>query len=123
MSTTAKIVKTPDVLGGKPRAEGVRVGILQVNDMVRENGMDIDTVMDELRLDRQQVEAALEYYDDHPPRAGWKPCARSARRVSSGCANRAARPKPNSMPRSEFSAIGASFSGMWIPSNRPTGSP
>lgn len=65
MSTHAGIVKTPDVLGGKPRIEGVRVGVLQVGDYVRKHGMDVETVMEELRLSREQVEAALEYYDDH----------------------------------------------------------
>jgi uncharacterized protein (DUF433 family) len=60
------IVKTPDVLGGKPRIEGVRVGVLQVGDLVRELDEDVETVMAELRLSREQVEAALDYYDDHP---------------------------------------------------------
>ena len=66
MSTHAGIVKTPAVLGGKPRIEGVRVGVLQVGDCVREVGMDVETVMDELRLSREQVAAALDYYDEHP---------------------------------------------------------
>ena len=66
MSTHAGIVETPEVLGGNPRIEGVRVGVLQVGDYVREVGMDVETVMDELRLSREQVEAALDYYDDHP---------------------------------------------------------
>ena len=66
MSTNAGVVKTPEVLGGRPRIEGVRVGVLQVGDYVREIGMDVETVMSELRLSREQVEAALEYYDDHP---------------------------------------------------------
>lgn len=66
MSTHVKIVKTPDVLGGKPRVDGVRVGVLQIGDYVRENGMSVETVMEQLRLSREQVEAALDYYDDHP---------------------------------------------------------
>jgi uncharacterized protein (DUF433 family) len=66
MNTNAGIVKTPEVLGGKPRIEGVRVGVLQVGDYVREVGMDVETVMEELRLSREQVETALNYYDDHP---------------------------------------------------------
>ena len=66
MSTHAGVVKTPEVLGGNPRIEGVRVGVLHVGDYVREVGMDVETVMSELRLSREQVEAALEYYDDHP---------------------------------------------------------
>jgi uncharacterized protein (DUF433 family) len=64
--THIEIVKTPDVLGGKPRIEGVRVGVLQVGDLVRELNEDVETVMAELRLSREQVEAALDYYDDHP---------------------------------------------------------
>lgn len=66
MSTHATIVKTPDVLGGKPRIEGVRVGVLQVGDLVRKRGMAVEAVMDELRLSPEQIEAALQYYDDHP---------------------------------------------------------
>lgn len=66
MSTHVKIVKTPDVLGGKPRVNGVRVSVLQIGDYVRENGMSVETVMEQLRLSREQVEAALDYYDDHP---------------------------------------------------------
>lgn len=66
MSSHVAIVKTPEVLGGKPRIEGVRVGVLQVGDLVREQGMDVEAVMDELRLSREQVGAALRYYDDHP---------------------------------------------------------
>lgn len=66
MSTHATIVKTPDVLGGKPRIEGVRVGVLQVGDLVRKREMAVEAVMDELRLSPEQIEAALQYYDDHP---------------------------------------------------------
>lgn len=66
MSTHTGVVKTPDVLGGRPRIEGVRVSVRQVGDYVRRQDMDVETVMDELRLSREQVEAALEYYDDHP---------------------------------------------------------
>ncbi|PSP49121.1 DUF433 domain-containing protein [Halobacteriales archaeon QH_7_69_31] len=66
MSTHAGVVKTPEVLGGNPRIEGVRVGVLHVGDYVREVGMDVETVMSELRLSREQVEAALDYYDDPP---------------------------------------------------------
>jgi uncharacterized protein (DUF433 family) len=66
MSTHVEIVKTPDVLGGKPRVEGVRVGVLQIGDYVRKNGISVESVMEELRLSREQVEAALRYYDDHP---------------------------------------------------------
>lgn len=66
MSAHVAIVKTPEVLGGKPRIEGVRVGVLQVGDLIREQGMSTEAVMNELRLNREQVTAALRYYDDHP---------------------------------------------------------
>lgn len=66
MSSTVQIVKTPDVLHGKPRLEGTRVGVLQVGELVREVGWSVKETADELDLDIAQVEAATEYYDDHP---------------------------------------------------------
>jgi uncharacterized protein (DUF433 family) len=66
MSSTVQIVKTPDVLHGKPRLEGTRVGVLQVGELVREVGWSINETADQLDLDIAQVEAAIEYYDDHP---------------------------------------------------------
>lgn len=66
MSSTVQIVKTPDVLHGKPRLEGTRVGVLQVGELVREVGWSVDETADQLDLDIAQVEAATEYYDDHP---------------------------------------------------------
>ncbi|QIO25130.1 DUF433 domain-containing protein [Haloarcula sp. JP-L23] len=66
MSSTVRIVKTPDVLHGKPRLEGTRVGVLQIGELVREAGWSFEKVADQLDLDIAQVEAATEYYDDHP---------------------------------------------------------
>lgn len=66
MSTTVEIVKTPDALGGKPRIEGTRVGIFQIGEMVRRGEWSVGAVVDELDLTREQVDAALDYYDDHP---------------------------------------------------------
>jgi uncharacterized protein (DUF433 family) len=66
MSSTVQIVKTPDVLHGKPRLEGTRVGVLQVGELVREVGWSVEETADQLDLDIAQVEAATEYYDDHP---------------------------------------------------------
>ncbi|MFC6976010.1 DUF433 domain-containing protein [Halomicroarcula sp. GCM10025709] len=66
MSSTVQIVKTPDVLHGKPRLEGTRIGVLQVGELVREVGWSIDETADQMDLDIAQVEAATEYYDDHP---------------------------------------------------------
>lgn len=55
MSSHVAIVKTPEVLGGKPRIKGVRVGVLQVGDLIRQQGMDVEAVMDELHLAREQA--------------------------------------------------------------------
>jgi len=66
MSSTVQIVKTPDVLHGKPRLKGTRVGVLQVGELVREVGWSVEETADQLDLDIAQVEAATEYYDDHP---------------------------------------------------------
>ena len=67
MSTTVSIVKTPDVLHGKPRIEGTRIGVFKLGVMAREQGYSVADVLDEHpSLDREQVEAALEYYDEHP---------------------------------------------------------
>jgi len=66
MSSTVQIVKTPDVLHGEPRLEGTRVGVLQVGELVREQGWELDDVADQLDLDIAQVRAATEYYDEHP---------------------------------------------------------
>ena len=65
MSSTVQIVKTPDVLHGKPRIEGTRVGVLQIGELVRERNWSPEAVADQLNLDGTQVRAAIEYYDDH----------------------------------------------------------
>jgi uncharacterized protein (DUF433 family) len=66
MSTTVEIVTTPEVLGGQPRIEGKRVGVRMVGDMIRGGEWTTEEVIDELRLTRAEVSAALDYYDDHP---------------------------------------------------------
>lgn len=66
MSTTTRIVKTPEVLHGKPRIEGTRIGVLQIGTRVRQQDSSVDEVAAEFDLDTEQVEAALEYYDEHP---------------------------------------------------------
>jgi len=66
MSSTVQIVKTADVLHGKPRIEGTRVGVLQVGELVRRREWSLETVAEELDLDAAQVRAAVEYYDGHP---------------------------------------------------------
>lgn len=66
MSTTVRIVKTPDILHGKPRIEGTRIGIFQVGELVRRHDWSLEDVTHEFDLDREQAEAALDYYDEHP---------------------------------------------------------
>lgn len=66
MSTTVRIVTTPDVLHGKPRIEGTRVGVLQIGTAVRDQSHTIPAVAEMFDLDEEQVREALEYYDEHP---------------------------------------------------------
>lgn len=66
MSSTVQVVKTPDVLHGKPRLEGTRVGVLQIGELVHDREWSLDEVADQLDLDLAQVRAAAEYYDNHP---------------------------------------------------------
>jgi uncharacterized protein (DUF433 family) len=67
MSTTVEIVKTPDVLHGKPRIEGTRIGVFMLGESVREGGQTIAELLEGYPdLTREQIEAALAYYDDHP---------------------------------------------------------
>lgn len=66
MIRTTRIVKTPDVLHGKPRIEGTRIGVLQISHEIRHRGSTVDEVAKQYDLNPEQVEAALEYYDEHP---------------------------------------------------------
>lgn len=69
MSTkkTIKIVKTPEVLSGKPRIEGTRIGVFLIGESIRAGGQPIEDILEGYPdLSREQVEAALSYYDAHP---------------------------------------------------------
>lgn len=66
MSTTIRIVKTPDVLHGKPRIEGTRIGVFQIGELTRQQGWDIEAITREFDLDPAEATAAIEYYDEHP---------------------------------------------------------
>lgn len=66
MSTTVRIVKTPEVLHGKPRIEGTRIGVFQVGELVRQQGWKLEAITREFDLDTAEAKAAIEYYDDHP---------------------------------------------------------
>ena len=67
MSTTIRIVKTPDVLHGKPRIEGTRISVFSIGITAREHGATVEELLNDYPdLDRAQVQAALDYYDEHP---------------------------------------------------------
>lgn len=66
MSVTIPIVSTPDVLGGKPRIEGTRIPVHQIGYLVREAEWDPAEAADRFGLTTDEVDAALDYYDEHP---------------------------------------------------------
>lgn len=67
MSTTTSIVKTPDILGGKPRIKGTRISVFMIAESIRETDQTVETILDGYPdLSREQVEEALDYYDEHP---------------------------------------------------------
>ena len=66
MSTTISVVSTPDVLHGKPRLEGTRIGVFQLGRRVRTRNESPEAVADAFDLDAAEVTAAVEYYDEHP---------------------------------------------------------
>lgn len=67
MSTTVEIVKTPDILHGKPRIDGTRLGVFMIGEGIREGDWTVeDTLASYPDLTRAEVTAALDYYDDHP---------------------------------------------------------
>ena len=67
MSTTVEIVKTPEVLHGKPRFKGTRIGVFTIAAGIREGDWTVEsTVENHPDLTRAEVHAALDYYDDHP---------------------------------------------------------
>jgi uncharacterized protein (DUF433 family) len=67
MSTTVEIVKTPDVLHGKPRIDGTRIGVFMIAEGIREGDWTVDETLESYPdLTQAEVTAALDYYDDHP---------------------------------------------------------
>lgn len=66
MSITVDIVKTPDVLHGKPRIEGTRIGVFMLGESIREGDQSIEEILEGYPdLNHEQIEAALDYYDHH----------------------------------------------------------
>ena len=62
----AEIVRTDGVLGGVPRIEGTRVGVLHVHELVVEGGHSAADIADQLDLSLAEVYTALAYYHEHP---------------------------------------------------------
>lgn len=62
----SKIVRTDDVLGGEPRIDGTRVGVLDIYELVIDGGYSPEDVADQLDRTLAEIYAALAYYYDHP---------------------------------------------------------
>lgn len=60
------ITSDEDVLGGEPRIDGRRIGVLQLHEEVEGRGDSPFTVADRYDLDVATVYYALAYYHDHP---------------------------------------------------------
>lgn len=58
------IVKTPDVMGGKPRIAGTRIRVSDVA-LWHEDGASVEWMVEQFDLTPGQVYAALSYYHDH----------------------------------------------------------
>ncbi len=61
-----RIVQTDDVLGGEPRIEETRVGVLDVYELVIEGGYSPADVADQLGRSLGEIYTALAYYHEHP---------------------------------------------------------
>lgn len=60
------IVRTDDVLGGEPRIEKTRVGVLDVYELVGTGRHSPADVADQLDRSLAEIYAALSYYHDNP---------------------------------------------------------
>ncbi|MFL5804562.1 MAG: DUF433 domain-containing protein [Roseiflexaceae bacterium] len=61
----AHIVRTPGVLGGKPRIAGHRIAVQHVVVWHDRMGMSVDDIANEYGLSPADIHAALAYYHDH----------------------------------------------------------
>jgi len=59
------IIATEDVMGGKPRLEGRRISVLQIVELVLDQGEDPATVSDQFGISLADVHGALAYYYDN----------------------------------------------------------
>jgi uncharacterized protein (DUF433 family) len=62
----AEIVRTNDVLGGDPRIDGTRVGVIHVYELVVRGDHTPTDVADQLDISLGEVYSALAYYHEHP---------------------------------------------------------
>lgn len=62
----ARIVRTDDVLGGDPRIEGTRIGVLHVYELAIEGDHTPADVADQLGISLGDVYTALAYYHEQP---------------------------------------------------------
>ena len=62
----AEIVRTEGILGGAPRIEVTRVGVLHVYELVVEGNNPPADVADQLDLSLAEVYSALAHYHEHP---------------------------------------------------------
>lgn len=60
------VVETEDVLGGEPRIEGTRIGVLDIAELVLDGGYAPPDVADQLDCSLAAVYSALTYYYEHP---------------------------------------------------------
>lgn len=62
----AAIVRTDDVLGGEPRIEDSRIGVLDVYELVVDGGYAPADVADQLDRSIAEIYTALAYYHERP---------------------------------------------------------
>lgn len=62
---TEHIVRTPDVLGGKPHIKGRRISVQDVAIWHERLGQSVDEIATDYELTLGEVYAALAYYHDH----------------------------------------------------------
>jgi uncharacterized protein (DUF433 family) len=59
------IVRSPDILGGKPRIDGRRISVQHVAVLHDHLGYSVDEIATEFELTLAEVYSALAYYHDH----------------------------------------------------------
>lgn len=60
------IVQTEDILGGDPRIDGTRIGVLHVYELAVEEEYSPADVADQFDISLTDVYTALAYYHEHP---------------------------------------------------------